>query len=156
MHRPLRAGLLLALSLGIAATLACRREEAAPPAAAPAPAPAAAPAAPAPFRVSRIDLGNAIDASKQVPNPSAVFAPGDTIYASVVTEGASPSVTIIARWTFEDGQVVSESSQSIAPEGPASTEFHISRPSGWPAGKYQVEVVANGASAGVKSFEVRE
>lgn len=156
MHRTLRAGLLLAFSLGLATTLACRREEAAAPA---APAPQAAPsAAPAvvPFQISRIDLGNALDANKQVPSPTTVFKPGDTIYASIVSEGASPSVTLVARWTFEDGQPVSEGSQRIAPTGPAATEFHISKPDGWPAGKYQVEVVANGTSAGVRSFEVRE
>ncbi len=139
--------------------VACGREEAAPPPA-PTPAPSAVPAAPPAaaeaFRVSRIDLGNAVDGEKRVAAPSTVFAPADTIYASVVTEGASPSVTLVARWTFEDGQLVSQGSQTIAPSGPAATEFHIAKPDGWPAGRYQVEVVANGQSAGARTFEVRE
>jgi len=34
------------------------------------------------------------------------------------------------------------------------TEFHISKPGGWPEGDYKVEVMLNGASAGTKSFKV--
>jgi hypothetical protein len=44
----------------------------------------------------------------------------------------------------------------IAPTGPATTEFHISKPSGWPAGKYKVEISADGAPAGSKEFEVKK
>ena len=131
----------------------CQRSE--QPAPAPPP-PAAAPApAPAPFRVSGIQLGNAIGADKRVAAPTSSFATTDTIYASVATDGASPSVTLVARWTFEDGQLVNEETQTIAPTGAAVSEFHIAKPDGWPAGSYQVEVLANGASAGKQSFQVR-
>jgi hypothetical protein len=158
MRRTFRAGPALALVACFLLLSSCSREQAA----APTPPPSAPPAAPAPppapqpFRVARIDLGPSVDANKRVTDPTAVFKPADTIYASVVTEGQSPSVTILAKWTYEDGQAVSQGSQTIAPTGPAATEFHISRPSGWPPGRYQVEIVANGASAGVQSFEVRE
>jgi hypothetical protein len=64
-------------------------------------------------------------------------------------------VTLKARWTYEDGQLVNESQQTIAPTGPAVTEFHIAKPSGWPAGKYQVEISSAAGSLGSKSFEVR-
>ena len=67
-------------------------------AAAAAPAPAAP--APAPFRVSGVEVGNAIGADKRVTAPSATLAPADTIYASVATVGAAPSVTLVARWTY--------------------------------------------------------
>jgi hypothetical protein len=105
--------------------------------------------------VSGIELGNAIGADKRVSAPSSSFASTDTIYASVATDGASPSVTLVARWTYQDGQLVNEESQSIAPTGPAVSEFHIAKPDGWPAGSYQVEVIANGASAGRREFQVR-
>lgn len=157
MHRTRRA--VSAALILVSFAVACGREEAAPPtppAAAPQAAPAAPPAAAEAFRVSRIDLGNAVDGEKRVAAPSTVFAPGDTIYASVVTEGEAPSVTLVARWTFEDGQLVSEDSQTIAPSGPAATEFHIAKPDGWPTGRYQVEVVADGQPAGARTFEVRE
>jgi hypothetical protein len=142
----------LAFFLAVVLVLfACGRSETStPPVSAPAPA-----AAPEPARISSIDLGSAIGADKRVTAPAAAFAPGDTIYASIATEGSSPSLTLSARWTYEDGQLVSESSETIAPTGPANTEFHITKPDGFPAGRYRVEISANGAVAGARDFEVR-
>lgn len=105
-------------------------------------------------RVSHIDLGRSLTADKTIGGTTDSFKPNDTIYASVATEGAAPSTTLKARWTFQDGQVVNESTQTIAPTGDARTEFHIAKPDGWPAGKYKIEVLVNGATAGSKNFEV--
>jgi hypothetical protein len=120
---------------------------------------AGAPAAPAPqaaFRVTRIDLGNAVGPDKKVAAPAVAFKPGDTIFASILTEGAAANVVLKARWTFEGGQLVNESTQTISPTGPAATEFHIAKPDGWPAGKYKVEIAANGQPAGAADFTVTE
>ncbi len=145
--------LIASLLLASLSLVACQRSEAP---AVPPPAPVASPApAPAPFRVSGIELGKAIGADKRVVAPSSSFAPSDTIYASVATDGASPSVTLVARWTYQDGQLVNEETQAIAPTGAAVTEFHIAKPDGWPAGGYQLEVIANGASAGRRAFQVQ-
>ncbi len=57
------------------------------------------------------------------------FAPTDTIYASVATDSASAS-TLSARWTFEDGQLVSETLETVAGGERAATEFHIAKPDG--------------------------
>ena len=148
---------LLALS-------ACKRDEQpvtqAPPATAPAPqtAPAPLPAptpAPTPaVTIGNIELGNAVGADNRVTTPSMNFAPTDTIYAAVSTNGASPNTTITARWTYQDGQVVNESSQTIAPAGPAVTTFNIAKPDGWPVGKYKVEVMIDGQSVGQREFDV--
>ena len=143
----------LALGLAAAATAGCKKD-APPPAQGEASAPAPAPAA-APFSVSSIEVGKGIGADKRISAPGTTFKPKDTIYVSVLTEGAAPSKTIAARWTFEDGQLVKEGTESIAPTGPAATEFHIAKPSGWPAGKYKVEITVDGASAGSKDFEVK-
>jgi hypothetical protein len=124
-----------------------------PPPAAPAPA-APAPAAPA-FTVTAMELGNQIGADKRITQQITAFAPTDTIYLSVVTSGSTPSATLTAKWIYQDGQVVNESTQTITPTGPAATEFHISKPDGWPAGTYKVEVSLNGRSTGTKEFEVR-
>jgi hypothetical protein len=105
-------------------------------------------------RVSNIDLGRAVTADKTISNKTDTFKPNDTIYASVATEGAASSTTIKARWTYQDGQIVNESTQTISPTGDARTEFHLSKPDGWPAGKYKLEVLVNGATAGTKDFEV--
>lgn len=138
----------LAICVALAQLSACKRSEEAP-------APQAAPQA-AVFHVTRVDLGNAIGADKKVTAPSVSFKPSDTIYASIASEGASANVSLSARWTFEDGQLVSEATQSIAPSGPAVTEFHISKADGWPAGKYKLEVSANGKPAGAAQFTVTD
>ncbi len=134
--------------------LACGRSEQAQ-APASAPPPVAAPSAPAPFRVGALELGRMIGPDKRVSAPVSAFAPTDTIYASVETEGAAPSVTLTARWSYEDGQLVDESSETIAPTGPAVTEFHIAKPDGWPTGRYKVEITASGQPAASGEFEVR-
>jgi hypothetical protein len=139
------------LGLVVMGVPACKKKEApAPPAEAAAPAPA-----PVPFAVQGIEVGKGIGADKRVTAPTATFGRRDTIYASVATEGAAPSKTISAKWTFQDGQVVKEQAESIAPTGPAATEFHLSRPKPWPVGKYKVEIAVDGAAAGSKEFEVK-
>ena len=139
------------LGLAVVGMASCKKKEPPPPPEAAAPAPAPAPA----FAVQGIELGKSIDADKKVTAPATTFGRRDTIYASVATEGAAPSKAISAKWTFQDGQVVKEQSESIAPTGPAATEFHISKKGPWPVGKYKVEVSVDGASAGSKDFEIK-
>lgn len=151
-----RRSLVLALGLVAAVTAGCKKSAPAPQeeASGPASPPAAAPAA-AEFKVANIDVGKSIGADKRVTSSASSFRPKDTIYVSVATEGAAPSKTITAKWTYEDGQVVKEDTESIAPTGPAVTEFHIAKPSGWPTGKYKVDIAVDGASAGSKEFEIK-
>lgn len=105
-------------------------------------------------RVSTIDMGRSLNADKTIADNTDAFKPSDTIYASISTEGAAATATLKARWTYQGGQVVNESSQTIAPTGGTRTEFHISKPDGWPTGKYTLEVFLNGSSATTKDFEV--
>ena len=150
--RTRRAAMAAALMFGTLA--ACSREnknEAAgdvtPGAAAPAPATPA-------VSVAEIDLGRTV-ANARVTDKTDSFKPADTVYASIKTTGTSTSSNLMARWTFEDGQVVQESNQAIAPTGEAYTEFHISKPGGLPKGKYKVEVFLDNKSAGTKDFEIK-
>jgi hypothetical protein len=135
-------GAVSLLVVAVALAGCSRKETSAPPAAASA------------LKVADISLGRSIAADKSVADKSDSFRPEDTFYLSVRTEGSAPSATLKARWTYEGGQVVDESTQSIAPSGPAVTEFHVSKPDGWPPGRYEVEVLLNGASAGRKEFKV--
>jgi len=105
-------------------------------------------------RVSHLDMGRSLAADKTIDGNADSFKPNDTIYASVATEGSAPTATLKARWTYQDGQIVRESTQTIAPTGDARTEFHVSKPDGWPTGKYKLEVLLNGSSAATKDFEV--
>lgn len=108
----------------------------------------------APVRVTDVTLGRAIGGDKAITDRTESFRPNDTIYASVATEGSASSATLRARWTFEDGQVVDEATQTIAPNTGARTEFHIAKPSGWPIGKYKVEVSLDNKVVETKNFEV--
>ena len=139
-------------------TSACSKNEPPPPPAKPAAPPpqAAAPPQPAavPFRVVSVDLGKQVTADKKIAEPTTKVAPGDTIYAVVASEGGAEGVALKARWTYGEGQLVNESSQTITPTGPASTEFHIAKPSGWPAGTYKVEIAANDKVVTAKQFTV--
>lgn len=117
---------------------------------------AAAAPAPAPFTVTAIEVGKQVGPDKKVTNPTTTFGPKDTIHASVATDGAAPKKIIAAKWTYQDGQVVKQAAETIAPTGPAATEFHISKPSGWPVGKYKVEITLDGSPSGTKDFEVKK
>ena len=106
-------------------------------------------------KVTQIDVGRSVTADKAIAEKTDSFRPADTFYVSVKTDGSGPSATLTARWTYQDGQVVDESRQNILPTGGANvTEFHLSKPDGWPAGGYKVEVLLNGASAGSREFKV--
>lgn len=146
------------LILGLAAlTLmaGCKKKEAP----APAETPAALPAAPLPLAVGGITLGKSVDASAMVMTPSSVFGVRDTIYASVYTQGIGANATVAAKWEFvkQDGSTVAvnETSQTITTTGPAYTEFHISKASAWPKGKYRVSVTLNGAASAPVEFDVQ-
>jgi len=79
----------------------------------------------------------------------------DTMYISVITDGAAKDAKIAAKWTF-NGKPVSEDSQTISPTGgTTATEFHILKKTPWPKGKYTVAVSLNGVSAGTKDLEVK-
>lgn len=118
----------------------------------PAPPPAAAAVS-----VSQITLGKDIGADKRVTAAAESFAKNDTIYASVETQG-SGSASLKAKWTFVKGDktaLVNESTQNIVAQGPAVSEFHISKPDGWPAGNYQIEIFLGDQPAGSKKFTVK-
>ena len=153
--RPFRPATLLALVAAVAFG-ACAKKEPPPPPPTPVPAPTAVPT-PVPFKVTAFDLGKSIGDDKKIKEASAIFAPKETIYVVILTEGVAPKATLKARWTYGDkGTLVNEETRDISPSGPAATEFHIAKPSGWPAGKYKVEVSADGTAVGTKEFEVKK
>jgi len=154
--------LIAVAAASVLALVACGKKEPAP---APAPTPAPTPVAPAPapapvpagVTVSSVSLGKAVGADKKVTAASDTFAKGDTIYASVDTTG-SGSATLAAKWVYtKDGKTVpvKEDTATISATGPATSEFHISKPDGWPVGTYQVDVTLDGKPAVTKSFKVQ-
>lgn len=168
--KPLSLATALAVA-GMLALGACKRDEPLTttvdaPATDPAPAPAP-PATPAPSRpvgppsavVTAVDLGNAVDADGRVVAGTSTFLPTDTITASVETNTGTPDGTtdgtLGARWTFEDGQLVNEESKAFRFDGRGVTNFQISKPDGWPVGRYRLEISLDGDVVQTRDFEVR-
>ena len=149
----------LLVSMGLALA-ACGKKDGPAPAPAPAPPPAVEPApAPAPvgIAVSGVTVGSAIGADNQVTVATESFAPKDTMYVSVATSG-SGTANLAAKWTYHKGgnvAVVKEDRMTVDTMGAATHEFHVSKPDGWPAGDYQVEVMLDGQSAGTKKLTVK-
>ena len=109
-----------------------------------------------PVKVTDVKLGRALGPDKRVTDETDDFRPADVIYVVVETQGAAPNTPLQARWTFEDGQVVDESTRNIiSAAGEDVTEFHISKPSGLPKGKYTVQILMNGAPVESENFEVK-
>jgi len=148
MHTRLFGTSLLALTLAAVLSAACTKSSENPGA-------TGTSGTSAGVRVSHIDMGRSLTADKTINDKTDSFKPNDTIYASVLTEGTAATARLKARWTYQDGQAVNESTQTIAPTRDARTEFHISKPDGWPTGKYTLEVFLNDSSAATKDFAVQ-
>jgi hypothetical protein len=142
--------LCLAIALG---AVACDRSEKSTRTDTPA---VSAPTPSAPAKVTEIALGNALGDDGRISDDAqkTMFQPTDTIYVSVVTDKPPAGATLAARWTYEDGQVVSEGRESLTSSDRNATEFHIAKPDGWPAGRYKVEIALNGEPAGSREFVV--
>jgi hypothetical protein len=101
--------------------------------------------------VTTVDLGNAIGADNRIAAPTTSFSTKDTIHASVATDG--PGGNLTAKWTMGD-KVVDTQDKTVA-AGPQVTEFSISKPDGWPAGHYTLQVSANGNVLQSRDFDVK-
>ena len=157
----IRNRISLAIAAALLATVAlagCKKKDDAamttPPASEPAtPATMPAPApAPTPATVVSVDLGSAVGADNKVTMASTSFATKDTIHASVATDGAGGKLN--AKWTYQDGQTVDSQDKDVA-SGPQVSDFSISKPDGWPAGKYKVEISLDGSVVQSRDFEVK-
>ena len=157
----IRNRISLAIAAALLATVAlagCKKKDDAamttPPASEPAtPATMPAPApAPTPATVVSVDLGNAVGADNKVTMAATSFATKDTIHASVATDGAGGKLN--AKWTYQDGQTVDSQDKDVA-SGPQVSDFSISKPDGWPAGKYKVEISLDGNVVQSRDFEVK-
>ena len=114
------------------------------------PPPVAAPE-PTALAVTTVDLGNAVGADNRVGTPMTSFAKTDTIHASVATDG--PGGNLTAKWTM--GDKIVDTQDKVVPAGPQVTEFSVSKPDGWPAGHYTLQVMAGGSALQTREFDVK-
>ena len=160
MTRILRSTLTGAIAAVALTAAACNRDAAVDDETRTAPGtvdqPAAAPAPGATLRVTDVALGRAMRGDTAVVEEVGDFKPADTIHAVVKHEGAATEARLTARWTFQDGQVVDERTETISPTGTGATytHFQISKPGGWPTGNYKLTLLLNGQEVESEDFEI--
>jgi hypothetical protein len=109
-----------------------------------------------PVRVSDIQVGKSVGTDKKVGDQMTSFGVRDTMYVAVVTDGAAKDAKLTTKWTYNGKQVVKELNETVSTTGgEVVTDFHVEKKTAWPKGKYQVEVLLNGVSAGTKDLEVK-
>ncbi len=155
--KTLRTAQIGALTIALLGLAACGKKDESKAADTPV---AMAPAAPPMAAVSNIETGKHLGPNNRVTEATTTFAPKDTLYLSVVTDNSMPTTTLTAKWMFEGGQLVDSTTQVVArtdmTNPTAVTEFHVVKPSGWPVGKYKVEVWLDGVAAGSRDIEVKK
>ena len=104
---------------------------------------------------SSVEIGSNVDANNKIRAAATSFAPTDSIYASVETVG-SGHATLAAKWTYNGDQTVHEDSKTLDTMGAQTTAFMISKPDGFPAGNYKVEISLDGQPVASKDFSVKK
>jgi hypothetical protein len=107
-----------------------------------------------PLEVTAIQVGRSRNADRTVAQPTFEFRPDETIYVSIVTEGAGDDAVVKVRWRFGSG-TVGESQQTISPRDRAVTPFEMRSAAGFPIGEYTLEVFLNDTPVGTRDLRVR-
>ena len=105
-----------------------------------------------PLRLKAVELGSAVDAEGRITAPTRRFDRQSTVFVSIATEGGGPA-TLHVRW-MANGQLLSEQSQKIDPDGPTHTVFQLSPANGWPTGKVGAIFWMNDEEKHAAEFEV--
>jgi hypothetical protein len=105
--------------------------------------------------VLNVDLGKHVDAEKEITDGSDVFAPADTIFASVHTSGTAKEGQLTAQWVFPDSSVVDQKADSSIAEGTQRHVFFITKPNGLMRGKYTFRAIVDGREVRNKDVTVQ-
>jgi hypothetical protein len=109
-------------------------------------------ATPTPRQVSLVMIGKG--SGSRVTEPTFQFAPQDTVYLSVATQGSGGVPTVSTAWRSQGGEIVQQSSQPIPPGG--SVAFTLAQPKGLKPGTYKVVVFLGNDSVDAKVFVVKK
>jgi len=117
----------------------------------------APPLPPGKVRVSNVMIGKRLGPQNRISEPTLRFAPTDTVFLSIATEGKPDSATLAVKFTFPTGKVQDSTSTTIKPTGNELTELHAVPPKGsWPVGSYLLTVYAGGDSVEAKTIAVQK
>ena len=104
--------------------------------------------------VTTIQTGRSLNSDNSVGNHTTRFKPDDTMYVSVLNDGAGAGA-IGVRWRFA-GRQVSEETRQVSYRDSAATAFHIQNSGGFPAGDYSVEIIIDGKSFATRALRVEK
>jgi hypothetical protein len=112
-------------------------------------------AAPVERRVSSVMIGKRIGAGNRMTDPTFQFAPQDTVFLSVGTEGTSGPTSLMAAWRSQTGEVVQQSTEFVRTGG-ENTAFQLAQPKGLKPGTYKVILFLGDDSVDTKVFVVKK
>jgi hypothetical protein len=113
-------------------------------------------AKPAERRVSMSMIGKRLGAGNRVMEPTFQFAPQDTVYLSVATEGSVGPSKVTAAWRSQGGEIVQQSSEPVQDADGGSVAFSLAQPKGLKPGTYKVVVFLGDDSVDAKVFAVKK
>ena len=105
--------------------------------------------------ITAIDGSNAATDTELTGPLGDAFAPQDSVFLAIRTNGTAEKYTISSKWFYPDGETITENSQIVSGAGPTSTIFSMSKPDGWAPGTYKVEFSINGKLQQTKEFVVQ-
>lgn len=112
-------------------------------------------AKPAERRVSMSMIGKRLGAGNRVMEPTFQFAPQDTVYLSVATEGSVGTNRVTAAWRSQGGEIVQQTSEPVQ-DTDGSVAFSLAQPKGLKPGTYKVVVFLGDDSVDAKVFAVKK
>jgi len=87
--------------------------------------------------------------------PTTRFAPTDSVFAEITSNGTASEYTIYAKWTDTEGTVLADYGIRINEPGPKRTVVSLSKPDGWSAGHNRIELAINGKTLRTVTFDVQ-
>jgi len=102
-----------------------------------------------------VDMGRRLAADSTISDKTDDFTTTDTVYASVHTSGTATNGAVVGRWTFEDGSVVDEKTNTVTTNGDARTVFRLGKSGNLSKGKYTLHLVIDGKEVRSKDVTVK-
>jgi hypothetical protein len=100
-------------------------------------------------------IGRRIGSGNRITEPTFEFAPQDTVYVSVGTEGAGEAGPLTPAWRSQGGEIMQKSSEPVPPAG-ENAQFSLTQPKGLKPGTYKVIVFLGDDSAETRVFAVKK
>ena len=108
-----------------------------------------------PLRVSNVMIGKRIGPGNRITEPTFQFAPQDTVYVSVATQGTDGSGILTAAWRSQSGEILLKSSEPVSRAG-ETAQFSLSEPKGLKVGTYKVILFLDEDSVETRVFAVKK